>query len=582
MSLNQFENKKIILADSLDLLKENKVNFKDSIVIIFIGSKNETNKIFNFFDLLDKKLQKNLEKLSSEISNEFHNNLNINLALKKNITRLFYGQIGLFSHYELISNLVKSNNKLEIYTEDSKIFNIFKNFSELENINIQFNKSKNKENYYKISKLDLLKMYSIDEIKYFLKKKISYSFKNFSNLKDKVFVHLSTEINFISIDNYLNSNWQSKIINIDFKNIKYQKIENNFELNKIFQLAEILIKKYFNNNKYFSESLKLEIESFFQKYLFCYNKIENIFKNLNSEFYFLTKIIRGPLATAIYDYGNSENKKFFWISHQHGHGIELSDIHKKTQITKEETLCDLLFVYSPIGKKKRTENTYIKKNVKILNIGYQTNTFDFESIPKHDIIYISNLNQELAGHEINMSGLNNNEKIIFEENLVTDVFSNIKHSILFKEYPGNKQSNIKSKYFKKLIEPHKNITYFNEWLNAENIYNKSSIILTSLPTSGLAAAINSKKPIVFIDIKQIMPLREDLIKEFDKHFFYFEFNKNIISNLKDFLSQDIENIYNEWFKKETNDKRKFIESYINIKSKKEIINSIKKNITNFI
>ena len=49
-----------------------------------------------------------------------------------------------------------------------------------------------------------------------------------------------------------------------------------------------------------------------------------------------------------------------------------------------------------------------------------------------------------------------------------------------------------------------------------------------------------------------MPLREDLIKKFDKHFFYFEFNENIINNLKDFLAT-----------------KNFIENYINIKSKKK-------------
>ena len=89
--------------------------------------------------------------------------------------------------------------------------------------------------------------------------------------------------------------------------------------------------------------------------------ISNIFGNLNSNFYFLTKIVRGPVATALYDFGKNKKKKFFWISHQHGHGIELSEIHKKYQITKEETLSDLLFVYSLLVKK-------LKKKINILKV----------------------------------------------------------------------------------------------------------------------------------------------------------------------------------------------------------------------
>ena len=65
----------------------------------------------------------------------------------------------------------------------------------------------------------------------------------------------------------------------------------------------------------------------------------------------------------MYDFGKNK-KKFFWISHQHGHGIELSEIHKKYQITKEETLSDLLFVYSSMGKKTKEKNKYIKSKLK--------------------------------------------------------------------------------------------------------------------------------------------------------------------------------------------------------------------------
>ena len=101
-----------------------------------------------------------------------------------------------------------------------------------------------------------------------------------------------------------------------------------------------------------------------------------------------------------------------------------------------------------------------------------------------------------------MSSINNFDKLRFEEDLINKVFSKINYKVLFKEYPGSRSSDLKNDYIKKVIEPHQNITYFNEWLNAENIYENSSIIMTTLPTSGLGGVIKSEKPLIFIDIKK--------------------------------------------------------------------------------
>ena len=95
----------------------------------------------------------------------------------------------------------------------------------------------------------------------------------------------------------------------------------------------------------------------------------------------------------------------------------------KTQITKEETLADLLFVYSSVGKKIKEKNKYIKKNIKIFDIGFNNNKYNFSQLPKYDLIYISNLNQEISSHPLYVSAFNNSEKIEFETKLIKEVFS---------------------------------------------------------------------------------------------------------------------------------------------------------------
>ena len=581
MKISDIHNNNLIFIDNTEIIKKKKISTKNSIIFIFIGDEDPEKKIFNFYNLFDPNIHKYFVNKSPSISEKFYDELNIGFALRNNLTRMLYGQIGLYPFFHVINKLLINKNKLNVYTEDEKIFNIFSVIKKFTKINLTYEPKNKRATYFKISKLDLLRMYSFDEILFHIKKKFSSKFKKFENLKKNVFVHLSTEANFLSIDRFLNKNWQSKILEVNIKLDEELNSQDFNSLNKILAVNNFIIKKFFHDNFYFNEFTNNEIKVFFKKYIKNYKVISNIFCNLNSNFYFLTKIIRGPILTSLYDFGKKEKKNFFWLSHQHGHGIELSEVHSKTQITKEETLSDLLFVYSPVGKKIKEQKKYIKKNIKIFNVGFNNNKYNFNKLPKYDLIYISNLNQEISSHPLNMSALNNSEKIEFKKKLINEVFSKIKLKVLFKEYTGSKTTNIKNNFFRTLISKYNNISYFDEWLNAENIYENSSIILTSLPTSGLGGAICSKKPIIFIDIKNIMPLKENLIGLFKDKFFYFELNENIFEELRELLSNSVEDIQKLWVKKNMS-KSDFEKNYINPLPRNRILNSLKKEITKFV
>ena len=124
---------------------------------------------------------------------------------------------------------------------------------------------------------------------------------------------------------------------------------------------------------------------------------------------------------------------------------------------------------------------------------------------------------------------------------------------------------------KNISKNYKNIIYFNEWLNAENIYNKSSIIITSLPTSGITAAINSNKPLIYINIEKMIPLREEVKNSFKKYFFYFEYNEHLNSELSKFLAKDLHQINMLWENKITEEKKFFIQKYFNIQPQKKML-----------
>ena len=83
---------------------------------------------------------------------------------------MLYGQIGLYPYFHLINELLINKNKLNVYTEDEKIFNIFNVIRKFTNINLTYDPEINRATYFKISKFDLLKMYSFDEILFHIKK----------------------------------------------------------------------------------------------------------------------------------------------------------------------------------------------------------------------------------------------------------------------------------------------------------------------------------------------------------------------------------------------------------------------------
>ena len=178
--------------------------------------------------------------------------------------------------------------------------------------------------------------------------------------------------------------------------------------------------------------------------------------------------------------------------------------------------------------------------------------------------------------------MKNYQKIKFVTELIFKVFSKCKYKVLFKDYPGNKSSEIKINYFKKISKKYNNVIYFNKWLNAENIYSKSSIIITSLPTSGIVAAINSNKPLIFINIEKMIPLKEDIKDEFKKFFFYFEYNKNLNDKLSNFLSKELSEIESLWKNKMSDSRKRFIKKYFNIEPQEKVIKKIKKEISNIV
>ncbi len=570
-------NKHIIITDSYNIIKK-QISKKKQNIISFTPENSLKNKVRNFYSFLNFSKRKKLLLKSEKIFKEFYKLLKIenNLALRKNLSRTLYGCIGAYQYFDAVKNIAKNKKKITIFTEDKNINELFK-FALPFKSKIHYNyKEANKLNYLK--KSDLLKLFSLKEIKFYFKKKYIKKFSNIVNLKNNTFIHLATEPFYLELDDFLNKYSGTKLYNKE--NYSLTKINsNNVDIERTINIAlDKIIYKYFENNIQFKNYIEFYFKSFLKEYQKYFLLHQKIFDNQPNNLFFLTRIIRGSFQTSLYDYGKINKKKFHWISFQHGHGIEISKIHNKALLTKEETLADTFFVFSKVTESKRKKNIYKKNNVKIKKIGFNHNSKTLRKVPIHDILYLSNLNQEFGQHEINISNMNNAEKLIFEKKLIVEVFSNIKHKVLFKEYSGSKYSIIKKNYISKRISGYDNIIYFNNSINASNIYKKSHLIITSLATSGLGSIVQSEKPFIFIDIRNVYPIDHELIESFKKYFFYFKFEKNIYKKLKNFLNQDLNYIKEEWERKKTKERTNFLTRYFNCLDRKYVLSSLEKNI----
>ena len=570
--------KDIIFTDNVNYLNKINIEYSNKTVISFSLEKKYNEKIKNFYDFINTRKRLKLAKERVKILKYFNTNLKINNApaLKNNLCKIFYGCIGIFPIFDTITNITKKQKKVQLFTREKNIYDIFKYF---ENKKTQLNFKNNNISFeYNLSRIGLLKLLTTNEIRFHLERKYNKNFSNLNNLSGNHFIFVTIDPNYCEIKNNLDKTFKKKIIVRKKFHFKKRDFNKNIYLNSIVNICKDVTKKYFKNNLFFKNYLIKQMVTFYYDYENNFKYYSKKFKNFDSKVFFLTKTIRNPINTSIYDIGKKFKKKFYWITSQHGHGIEMTKLHRCSSLTKEETLSDLFLVYSKKGKMERYKNIYIKKNIKISEVGFNRNLTPAINIPKHDVLYLSNLNQELSVHEINMSNYNNSKKLLIEKNLINNVFAKVNKSILFKDYPGEKYTNIKYDLISNIINNHKNIKYFYKRLNAENIIPKSSIIITSLATSTIGPCIQSKKPLIFIDFRSILPVDKKLIDKFKKYFFYFKYDKQFFNRLKNFLNKDYNTIKNMWEKKNTRLKDVFIDEYFNIKEKKVVL----KNITNLI
>ena len=112
---NLKSKKDIIFTDNVNYLNKINKEYLNKTVISFSLEKKYNEKIKNFYNFINTKERLKLAKERVKILKYFNTNLKINNApaLKNNLSKIFYGCIGIFPFFDTITNITKKQKKIQ-------------------------------------------------------------------------------------------------------------------------------------------------------------------------------------------------------------------------------------------------------------------------------------------------------------------------------------------------------------------------------------------------------------------------------------------------------------------------------------
>ena len=255
------------------------------------------------------------------------------------------------------------------------------------------------------------------------------------------------------------------------------------------------------------------------------------------------------------------------ISFQHGVTPEICDTTKEIAVSHPGNNVDKFIVFNKQSALYSEKEAYIKSNSFVAGLPKRY----FKSVrkknnvnPDNKIIFLSmnlyrgNIGAIKCNYTDNLMAIN-------ELSIIKNILNKLPHKVYYKPYLQENKRYTDKDPILKLLPKYKNLILINKDIDARYLLESFRIIVTSHASSTISWAIMSKKPIIFINDKNNIPLSPIAEEHFKKSLFVFNagdkgFEKDIIN----FLSQKIETIEKIYMKKEKSRKimiDQFITSY---------------------
>ena len=240
-----------------------------------------------------------------------------------------------------------------------------------------------------------------------------------------------------------------------------------------------------------------------------------------------------------------QNKSIPLISCQHGITREIIFDPNMRSIFFETSFSDYLFCYNDMSKKVTQSAMYYNQN-NIYNIGLPSDYRNFISKKNKskEICYISTI--LLSGGIPNFIAPEKDIELInWELKLINKVFKKTIKTIDYKPYPAIRYA--ENDISIQAVKEYNNLKLVGTHIDFRYIISNYGLLITSGATSTLGWCVHSNIPLIIINRKGSLSIKESVIHDFKKAFFIFDdSDENWTEKLKSFLEKEYSDILKLW------------------------------------
>ncbi len=253
------------------------------------------------------------------------------------------------------------------------------------------------------------------------------------------------------------------------------------------------------------------------------------------------------------------------ISSQHGVTVEISKSHSMLHVKLDNSVADIIFSYNSKIIEIEKSTYFDKSKYYMVGMPSRLISMKYMQTSKESTLPIVYISTNLYQMGIGISQKTDYGRALDESRIITNVLSKLPHKVRYKTYPEDNRRYADIDPVLSIVNSANNIELFCKKIDMRYLVSEHRIFVTTCATSTLSWPVMSGKPVVFINQKNNSPLTNEAHVSLSKGLFVFDDDKeNFHGNLRDFLSQPINDIERLWKEKEAARKemiRKYFSEY---------------------
>ena len=241
------------------------------------------------------------------------------------------------------------------------------------------------------------------------------------------------------------------------------------------------------------------------------------------------------------------------ITAQHGVSREINGRLQNARAYYENNAADLFFTYNDAAARiANEENEFARGHA--VSVGMPTSFLRSGSYRKAragvpPILYAST-HLFIGNRQMVQGGGPDLSKAVFEIDVLEKVFNQLPHKVLYKPYPARSNRYFDADPVRLCVDELENLVVYQNSDDLRYLLPDSRILIASRGMSTVGFCLLAGKPLVYIDIPKQVPLRTNVRALFEDAVFVFDGgSRTFHEDLKDFLSQPLEEIEALWAKK---------------------------------